>query len=403
MLRLRLRDADELPEPPPVRTPWKVMTTTEPAPQASETIEVHKPGSPHEVVRIGPTVTQVAGFGPQAEVVAWLADALPIPPLVIGADAFDELNDSRRHADHLEPAERDTLVDRVLDLAARAREIEDSLAAMGHACDPVGAQELAGAAGSLAVEWDAFAETVRDGQAESRSREIDLRARTAEILGHLSGPAPAAELRAYAGELLARHPTPDRAVALRSELDRIEAEGRDMVARIDAADGVALPAVRIQELFGDENRPVVLDGDLLYAVAPAVHDLLLDKLRTETDRRRVIIVFDDTLDAWLATVHGATLWSTGHLHLVPKQAEDPAGAEAAQERASRAGARGAGRVSKTLTQCTRHPAQLTRLSCGACERPFCSSCLVRVNTKRAMVLCMECALERGTGVKRRGR
>src|SRR5262249_23957514 len=155
-------------------------------------------------------------------------------------------------------------------------------------------------------------------------------------------------------------------VALRSELDRIEAEGRDMVARIDAADGVARPAVRIQELFGDGRCPVIVDGDLLYAVAPNVHDLLLDKLRAEADRRRIIVVLDDSLAAWLATVHGASIWTTGHLHLVPHQVREEPVAE--EDHTARAGRARAGRISKVMGACEKHPSQLTRLSCSACER-----------------------------------
>src|SRR5690349_13787033 len=82
MLRLRRHHAEEVPEPPLVDTPWKVMTATEPAPQASETLELRKPGS-NEVVRIGPTVTQVAGFGRHADVVDWIASAMAMTPLVI--------------------------------------------------------------------------------------------------------------------------------------------------------------------------------------------------------------------------------------------------------------------------------------------------------------------------------
>jgi hypothetical protein len=125
--------------------------------------------------------------------------------------------------------------------------------------------------------------------------------------------------------------------------------------------------------------------------------MLLDKMRSEADRRRVVLVFDDTtLDAWLATVRGASVWTTGHLHLVHDRfdhVDDHGHAEA-----GRAGASD-GRAAKLVGACSNHQWQLTRLTCNACHRPFCSACLVRVKTKEA-VLCIGCALERGTGVKR---
>src|SRR4051812_42420285 len=119
MLRLRQRDVEELPEPPLADSPWKVMAIKHAAhaPQPSEVMELRRPGAPNDVVRLGPTVTQVAGFGPHAEVVAWLADAMIAPPHVIHADAFDDISDAHRRAEHLEPEDRQTLVDRVLDLA----------------------------------------------------------------------------------------------------------------------------------------------------------------------------------------------------------------------------------------------------------------------------------------------
>jgi hypothetical protein len=413
MLRLRFPDADELvelpatPEPPLVFNPRTVMVSADPAPQTSEMIELRKPGSTADVVRLGPTATQVAGFGPQAEVVAWLAAAMSVPPLVIGADAFDDLNDSHRHTDHLEPAERDTLVDRVLDLAERARQIESVLAAADVADSsdgPDAAEELADAALALAVEWDALDDPASARRSETASREIDLRARTTDLLGRVAGNDPASDLRDYADAILRLHPNRDGVVVLRSELDRIEAEGRDLVARVDAADGIALPAVRVEEMFGSDTCPVVVDGDLLYAVAPTVHDLLLDKLRAEADRRRVVIVLDDTLDVWLATVHGSSLWTTGHLHLVsgPEAAAKAAAAPAppTESTKSKKAKKQRGRlVGEELRACTKHPSQFTRLLCSGCGEPFCSACLLRVNTKESL-LCMDCALQRGTGVKR---
>src|SRR6476659_3632257 len=66
MLRLRQRGVDELPEPPLADSPWKIMALKHAAqaPLASDVLELRKPGAPNDVVRIGPTVTQVAGFGP---------------------------------------------------------------------------------------------------------------------------------------------------------------------------------------------------------------------------------------------------------------------------------------------------------------------------------------------------
>ncbi|HEY3830933.1 MAG TPA: hypothetical protein VGO03_01440 [Acidimicrobiia bacterium] len=379
------------------------MVSAEPAPQTSDIIELRRPGSVNDVVRLGPTVTQVAGFGPQAEVVAWLADAMSVPPLVIGADAFDDLNDSHRHADHLAPDERDTLVDRVLELAERAREIESVLAAAHTADGPDAAEELADGALALAVEWDALGDAASARRSDTASREIDLRARTADVLGRLAGSNPASDLRDYADAILRLHPNPDNVVVLRSELDRIEAEGRDLVARVDAADGIAMPAVRVDEMFGAGTCPLVIDGDLLYAVAPTVHDLLLDKLRAEADRRRVVIVLDDTLDAWLATVHGSSLWTTGHLHLVAppdEPAKGPATAASPGESTkTKRGRKQRGLVGTELRACMKHPSEFTRVSCGGCGQPFCSACLLRVNTKDSL-LCMDCALQRGTGVRR---
>jgi hypothetical protein len=386
MLRLHGREADDVITPPRADTPWKVMTA-QPVPHVSETIELHKPGAPDQVVRLGPTITQVVGFGPHREVVRWLADAMIVPPLVIGPDALDDLRDLKRQVDHLEPHDRQILVERVGALADRADEIESALAAMGDTHDDDD-DERASAALALAVEWDAYEDAVRNGRADTASREIEMRARTASLLGRLAGVEPAVDLRAFAQEIIRRQPNPDAAVALRSELDRIEAEGRDLVTRIDAADGLSEPAVRINELFGDERSTIVLDGDLFYAVPSTVYDLLLDKLHDEASRRRIAIVFDDTtLEAWLDTVHGATSWTTGHLHLVQDAAAAPESALAGP------------RPVPVMSMCGRHPTQPTRLVCSGCRRPFCSLCLVRVTTRDA-VLCIDCALERGTGVKR---
>ncbi len=400
MLRLPSRDADVLPEPPLVEAPWRVMTAPQPAPHPTEVLDLRKPGT-GEVIRIGPTVTQVAGFGRHAEVARWLAAAFAVPCVVIGADAFDDLDALHRHADHLEPHERQTLVDRVLELAEQARGIEDALDRMAQPVDPEELEARVSAVRALAEEWDAFAVVAAERRPGMASREIELRARTTELLRKLPGPDPVGELQRYAEDLEARRPNPEAAVALRSELDRIEAEGRDLVACIDAADGVALPAVRLDELFGTDTCPVIVDGDLLYAVAPTIHDMLLDKLRSEADRRRVVIVLDDTmLDVWLESVHGSTVWTTGHLHLVPPDPEPARTSDGAEDsRSRRSGKAKVGGAGKALSACAKHPSQLTRLVCTSCNLSFCSACLVRVGTKHTL-LCLDCAIARGTGVKR---
>ncbi len=401
MLRLRAVDAEEIstPQTPGADSRWMTMTVQH-APVVSELLELHKPGARDQVVRLGATVTQVAGFGPAADVVAWIADAMVVAPVVIGADALDDLAEMH---DPLDPAEHDAIVDRVDELAIRAGEIEQELAELrAMAVAGEDDRDHAAAALALAVEWDTHADLARAGGDEAATHEIDLRARTAALLGRLAGPEPMVELRAFAQDVIRHQPTSDSAVALQSELDRIEAEGRDLVARIDAADATNMgsPALRVQELLGTDERPIVLDGDLLYAVPPAVHDLLLAKLRDAADHRRVVIVFDDTtLGPWLDTVHGSSMWTTGHLHLIRSQDvegwdEDPDKRAAAVRKANRGG--------RSLASCDKHPSHATRLSCSACGLPFCSVCLVRVKTKDA-VICINCALERGTGVRRAGR
>ena len=93
MLRLQRRVAEDTEE---TRSPRRTAVTrysmhADPLELPSHPpIEVRHPDAPNVIVRVGPTLTHVMGFGPSGEVASWLADALVTPSYIVTSDAIDE-------------------------------------------------------------------------------------------------------------------------------------------------------------------------------------------------------------------------------------------------------------------------------------------------------------------------
>lgn len=448
---------------------------------AGEVIEIHNPDAPDEVVRIGPTITQLMGFGPSYEVAAWVARGMGPASRVVDVGSVDEaarIHDdvSRREADDID-AELDAL-------EARAQDLEDAIARFDDAARastsdsglPTGVRE-ANVAQALAVEFDeldsghagaepafeqvmqahlaveaarraldeaprsrrkaaaaeldeaiaAESSALRDAGvgtytqflatnigapvhiassgADPAQREIELRARAAQILGRLPGQQPALELRAFAAsrvDAVMHRPDPAARNRLVDELVAIDRRGRALLDAWECCvDDTSTygPTTWAAIAIGSGTQPLVVDGDLFDAVASDVHDALLTTLRESALRRRVVVASDDVLlDTWLATVPNSLLWTSGHLHLVLAEGrpawDDDDGRRAASLRVD------SGR-DELLATCCEHPGTITRLTCSSCHRPFCSVCLVPVSGGNA-VICVACALER-SGARIRGR
>lgn len=123
-----------------------------------EVIEIHNPDAADEVVRIGPTITQLMGFGPSYEVAAWVARGLGPASRVVDvgsvAEAIRVHDDVRRRDAEDIDAELDAL-------EARADDLEDAIARLDDAARasapdsglPTGVRE-AKLALALAVEFD---------------------------------------------------------------------------------------------------------------------------------------------------------------------------------------------------------------------------------------------------------
>ena len=92
MLRLIRNHADDTYEPRSRRyTRRQPIMSAEPIdPEFAAPLEVRSPDAPSAVFRIGPTLTQVMGFGPTAQVASWIRDGMATSAIVISPDAYDE-------------------------------------------------------------------------------------------------------------------------------------------------------------------------------------------------------------------------------------------------------------------------------------------------------------------------
>lgn len=412
-------------------------------------VEVHNPHDTTMIVRIGVTLTQVSGFGPSAQVADWIARASMVSARIVTPDAIDMarlVHDSVATASDSQRLNREAQLEA---LESRALWLEDRINAIqfgsplptsgqslsyGNASvsgDSVGAslrpdqadqQDHAGQASvalALASEWDAVTQAGSSRSAgvgldriaaslDGRGATIELQARTAKILRHLPGIAPAAELRQHAEAL-----REDNVEALIAELEAVDRQGQELSDSLSDSLSHSLPdslshsqsaperdasnanARIVASLFSDAAPLLVIDGDLLDACTSQMRDLLLDRIRIEAHRRPVVLVSDDaSLDGYLETVARATLWTVGHMRLIALDAnpwiEDPAIRSAAIIAARH--------VDDSAFVCANHAGSATRLQCPKCRRPYCSLCMLA--NERGVVECVACALHRG-GVRSR--
>ena len=518
MLRLQRKRADEHTDPVRPRRTASASYSMHAEPLElpdHPPIEVRHPDAPNIVVRLGPTLTQVMGFGPSGEVATWLANAIVTPSYIVSSEAFD---DARKVFDAQGSGESGKLELELDRLEVSALAIERRLEELDRA-DSAPADEhdvsRSAAALALALEWDAlrarsrsaathsaadaprvvappaarlttdtdstdlvlsahleverlrtalgdakrgdrkallkslqtaeqaereelraagvgtyteylmslqaqngsvgslrstFAAVAASAEIEAPSvaeptasslhdTEIELRARTAQLLGRLPGSDPASELR---GSVTAARPTTQAIDAgererLIAELAEIDQHGQRIADLLALPDEPRIPSDHelIDIAFPAGATNLVVDGDLLYAVTSDTRDLILERLRDSIFERRVVLVSDDTLlDAWVDTIPQGMLWSSGHLHLVTSGEiewdDDP-------------DARGAAIISQNrptdpLAVCTNHPGAATRLACPRCGLAYCSVCLISVDRRGATVECVGCALSR-SGVR----
>src|SRR4051794_31420672 len=127
--------------------------------------ELRRSDAPDEVVRLGPTVTVVMGFGRTVDVVAWLAEALgDVPHQVLNPDALD--------VPYTDPEVRRAEIDAALDdLEMRADVIEAELAQIR--ADSDDAERRAVEALSVAVEWEGHKAREAAAVAAARPATID--------------------------------------------------------------------------------------------------------------------------------------------------------------------------------------------------------------------------------------
>ncbi len=114
-------------------------------------LEIRNPDAPGEVVRIGPTLTQVMGFGPSAEVAAWIDRTIPTVSALITADAFDDA----RTSVVVVRDERGAIEAALDELESRAEVLEHRINAIDNGeLDGGPTTELAAVAMGLAIEWE---------------------------------------------------------------------------------------------------------------------------------------------------------------------------------------------------------------------------------------------------------
>ena len=153
MLRLIRNHADDTYEPRSRRygRQQPIMNLEPVEPEFVAPLEVSSPHAPSAVFRIGPTLTQIMGFGPTGQVAEWIRDAMVVPAIVITPDAFDEAAavatatfDPRRE------------IELQLDqLETRAEWIERQINAIDNGEEIVGADTATAAeAMALALEWE---------------------------------------------------------------------------------------------------------------------------------------------------------------------------------------------------------------------------------------------------------
>lgn len=138
------------------------------ATEATRVTELRRPaapGGPDEVVRLGPTVTVVMGFGRTVDVVGWLSESFgDTPHRVLNADTLD--------APYADPHARRAEIDDALDeLEMRADVIEAELAQIRADADH--AERRAVEALAIAVEWERHKARVAAAAAATRPVESD--------------------------------------------------------------------------------------------------------------------------------------------------------------------------------------------------------------------------------------
>jgi hypothetical protein len=466
--------------------------------------ELHCGGASDVIIRLGPTVSLLTGFGRPSEVVGWLEQSAPMPVEVIGADAYpdrlpttearlaiidshlDELEARAAALEHsinrldsddgsdgpdlaeiialagewdawsrrapkaaaprkgprfaprrtrlpadvprpastvptLTPAAIDAVVSAHREVQAARRALEGAKrserreqAARFDAARNLEARALNAAGASSYSDYLVLASSNADAAAlallapgtptantaspvasvdpgDREEAEIDLRARTARVLGHLPGAEPAAELRALAA---ADEGVPDRATLI-AELEAVDAQGEALTDR-----RVAIEAGEagddLSNFFGTAVDPLLVDGYLFDAVPTATRDALLAELVDVARRRQVVLVSDDrSLEDWALANPRGTIWTIAESHLLTRPlrlAKEPRSWDPDAEArtvAQRLGVAADGR----LQICAKHPGVVTRLHCARCGRPCCDVCLMK-QKRDATVICVECALDR---------
>ncbi len=134
------------------------MTATPLEHHDDDVLEVRNPRAPLQIVRIGPSATQLMGFGPTAEVVAWVSEVLEVPTRVLSAESLDEAADVH---DEVLGRSMESVDEELERLEARAVDLEDGIArfdenmraATGDGGFPSGVRE-ANAAIALATTWE---------------------------------------------------------------------------------------------------------------------------------------------------------------------------------------------------------------------------------------------------------
>jgi hypothetical protein len=191
------------------------------ATEATHVTELRRSDAPDEVVRLGPTVTVVMGFGRTVDVVAWLSDALAAAPhQVLNAESLD--------APYTDPEARRAEIDTELDeLEMRADVIEAELAQIRADADD--AERRAVEALAIAVEWERYKARVAAAAAAARPATVDTGA-----------PSPPGGLDA----VVHAHLEVERLRSLLAAASR--SERRELAQRFDAARAAEDVALRAE-------------------------------------------------------------------------------------------------------------------------------------------------------------
>ncbi len=153
MLRLIRNGADDTYEPRSRRSRrrYSHMSAEPIEPEFAAPLEIRSPHAPSAVFRIGPTLTQVMGFGPTADVASWIRDAMVTPAVVITPDAFDEA--AAVAAANFDP--RHEIEAKLDQLEGRAEWLERQINAIDNGEEITGPDTVTAAeAMALALEWE---------------------------------------------------------------------------------------------------------------------------------------------------------------------------------------------------------------------------------------------------------